>query len=859
MGKSTFKKLFLSLVLGFFVSLVLTLPITVYADPVNFEPVTEAQFVFGGQILRLDSPAIKVNKLIYIPLRDFKDLFRFKMFENPKSSRLELTRLTDGLFVSFKQNSDVALLKQNSAVPMQAPMYFLRNTYYVPAKSFFELMGFDLESDSNIYRVFVKVNQINLTPDSIEIKGLAPFANQVTPLEKGQGFMVRIEGASWSGAAPQVEASHPLIKEVLVQAWMEDQKKKGIQVIVYGKTPLKYVVINEETENAVLIAISKDHYYANNFLTPAAVTQNQPVEQVDPPTPLLVKKQMIEKENRPVIKVTTTGEQTFPSLNALWLPDLTGNTGLAFMIKGEKMTKPVYEVKNQVVYLEAKSFLSPVNYRMEVQPDQKTINIIRVGTIEETVITFDLVNNRLNKKYVLLSPPYQKNGKWYLPVVDTCRHLGLGGRYEKNTNTVFINPRVKEVYVENVNGQKKVVIVATDTIFDQKVYESEKKDKLIIDLPHTHLDVPSNLLPFDDPSISKIRIGQFEADTVRVVIELKAPLTYGLGSKPSGRALEIGFANWITDIKWEATPDNLTVKIKATAPLKYSQNYYKNPDRFIMEFQEAVLKTQPLQIVGQFGLQQIRSSQFSYAPLTSRIVFDLDKYQALKVTEANGGKELTVLFTAKSIPETPVSPTHETTLSVYGGSPFNPTLYSLLKGKKIVVSAGHGGTDPGSIFGGTEEKVFTLQVSNKLKELLLKVGAIPLMAREDDQFVSMEDRCRFANGNAADALVDVHFNSFIKEEISGTETYYYKNKDYPLAQKVHQEILKIFNRQDKGLKKAQMYTLNHTQMPGVLVEPLYLSNKDELNLIKEDINQEKLARAILEGLNEYFKNPVVAQ
>jgi N-acetylmuramoyl-L-alanine amidase len=496
---------------------------------------------------------------------------------------------------------------------------------------------------------------------------------------------------------------------------------------------------------------------------------------------------------------------------------------------------------------------------MEVQPDQKTINIIRVGTIEETVITFDLTNSRLNKKYMLLSPPYQKNGKWYLPVVDTCRHLGLGGRYEKNTNTVFINPRVKEVYVESVNGQKKIVIVATDTIFDQKVYENEKKDQLIIDLPHTHLDVPSKLLPFDDPSISQIRLGQFEADTVRVMISLKAPLTYGLGSKPSGRALEIGFANWITDIKWEATPDSLAVKIKATAPLKYSQNYFKNPDRFILEFQEAVLKTQPLQLVGQFGLQQIRASQFSYAPLTSRIVFDLEKYQPLKVTEGDGGKELTILFTLKTAPETtPTSP--ETVLSVFGGSPFNPSGYNALKGKKIVVSAGHGGTDPGSIFGGTEEKVFTLQTSNKLKELLIKVGAIPLMAREDDQFVSMEDRCRFANGNAADALVDIHFNSFIKEEISGTETYYYKNKDYPLAQKIHQEILKIFNRQDKGLKKAQMYTLNHTQMPGVLVEPLYLSNKDELNLIKETVNQEKLARAILDGLNEYFKNPgVVAQ
>jgi len=130
-------------------------------------------------------------------------------------------------------------------------------------------------------------------------------------------------------------------------------------------------------------------------------------------------------------------------------------------------------------------------------------------------------------------------------------------------------------------------------------------------------------------------------------------------------------------------------------------------------------------------------------------------------------------------------------------------------------------------------------------------GALPLLCREDDRNVSLDDQAEFAIRNNADILISVHFNAFTDESVGGAETYFYKDIDYALSKAVHEEIVRTTGVKNKGLKKAQMHNLNHTTMPGTLIEPAFISNRREEMLIKSDIYQWKLAKAIYRGIENY--------
>src|SRR5512140_1483715 len=95
--------------------------------------------------------------------------------------------------------------------------------------------------------------------------------------------------------------------------------------------------------------------------------------------------------------------------------------------------------------------------------------------------------------------------------------------------------------------------------------------------------------------------------------------------------------------------------------------------------------------------------------------------------------------------------------------------------KTIVIDPGHGGKDPGARGQrGTEEKDITLNVALKLRDLLSRQRGIRvLMTRERDEFVELEDRAKFANGQEADLFVSIHVNSHPQRSVKGIEVYHF--------------------------------------------------------------------------------------
>ena len=81
--------------------------------------------------------------------------------------------------------------------------------------------------------------------------------------------------------------------------------------------------------------------------------------------------------------------------------------------------------------------------------------------------------------------------------------------------------------------------------------------------------------------------------------------------------------------------------------------------------------------------------------------------------------------------------------------------------KKVVIDAGHGGSDPGAIgVDNYNEKDATLSISKKVVELLKKQGLEVKLTRDSDKYISLQERCNIANNYGADCFVAIHCNAF---------------------------------------------------------------------------------------------------
>jgi N-acetylmuramoyl-L-alanine amidase len=215
----------------------------------------------------------------------------------------------------------------------------------------------------------------------------------------------------------------------------------------------------------------------------------------------------------------------------------------------------------------------------------------------------------------------------------------------------------------------------------------------------------------------------------------------------------------------------------------------------------------------------------------------------------------------------------------------------------IVIDPGHGGKDPGARgYQGTEEKDITLKVALKLRDLLRQQrGVRVLMTRERDEFVELEDRAKFANGQEADLFVSIHVNSHPQRSVKGLEIYHFgeakdqralevaaRENGTPLnstgvgweylvadlltAKKIEaslelawtakEAMVTNLNGQytlvDHGVKTAPFYVLRFTSMPSILAEIAYISNSAEEDLLRTTRFTTRVAEALMEGITSFL-------
>jgi N-acetylmuramoyl-L-alanine amidase len=178
-----------------------------------------------------------------------------------------------------------------------------------------------------------------------------------------------------------------------------------------------------------------------------------------------------------------------------------------------------------------------------------------------------------------------------------------------------------------------------------------------------------------------------------------------------------------------------------------------------------------------------------------------------------------------------------------------------LHGKVIVIDPGHGGVDLGAVSSnGIAEKHLTLSTAKKIAYLLNAAGATVYLTRDKDRTVGIRDIVDFANKAKADIFISIHYNYSSLKKASGTETYYYNRRSRDLALALHTSLIHGIRRRDRGLRRMTYYTIHHTNMPAVLVEPLYISNAEEAKLASSPGFQAEIARDIVKGVKAYFRS-----
>lgn len=215
--------------------------------------------------------------------------------------------------------------------------------------------------------------------------------------------------------------------------------------------------------------------------------------------------------------------------------------------------------------------------------------------------------------------------------------------------------------------------------------------------------------------------------------------------------------------------------------------------------------------------------------------------------------------------------------------------------RRVVLDAGHGGSDPGATATSLMEKEITLDIGRRLQKKLEADGFEVLSTRDADRTIALNERARVANESRSDIFVSIHVNALVKHTASrGIETYYLgptndpsltklaaaentvsgysmadmrklldgiyadarRDESHQLASVVQQRLFSTLREIDPalenwGVKRAPFIVLVATEMPAILAEVGCISNQKEVAMLARPEYRQKIADALFEGIRAY--------
>lgn len=350
----------------------------------------------------------------------------------------------------------------------------------------------------------------------------------------------------------------------------------------------------------------------------------------------------------------------------------------------------------------------------------------------------------------------------------------------------------------------------------------------------------------------------------------------------------------VKDVRLWAGPDGTRLVFDLSEPAEHNVLTLDNPDRVVVDIPAATLESERVLPEGQGFVKQLRAAAQPNGDL--RVVVDLTgpaqpKTFTVGPQQSYGHRLVLDLTPGKG------------TVAAAPSPPSVVKAAADAHGRDIIIAidAGHGGVDPGSVGKrGTYEKHVTLAIAKRLKDRIdREPGMRAILTRDNDMFVEHRERIARARRQRADMFVSVHADSYTNRSVAGSSVYVLSargasdesarwladrenaadliggvkldDKDSVLAsvlldlsqgasmsasvdaaELVMQELYKIGNITNRGVKHAGFLVLKSPDIPSMLVETAFISNPTEEARLLDPKHQQKLAEAIHQGVRAYF-------
>lgn len=374
--------------------------------------------------------------------------------------------------------------------------------------------------------------------------------------------------------------------------------------------------------------------------------------------------------------------------------------------------------------------------------------------------------------------------------------------------------------------------------------------RMVVDIQQATLVTSAGEWEVSSGPVRRFRVSQFQPDVVRIVLELAQPiqprivtsldLTRSLLEADPGKAqppppgdmdLVLDVYSRITGVSVQPIgPQGAAVVVQATAPIEPRTFYLRNPGRLVLDLPGAVVdpgldREQLEQTAGVGPAVSVRVGQF--LPRSARVVVELRQPVGYR------------LFSADS---------RQTLVLALGDRP--------LTGRTVAIDAGHGGHDPGAIgASGTPEKVYNLDIAQRLATLLESVGVEVSMTRRTDVYIGLDDRVAAAVRAGADVFISVHNNASPSRQAVGTEVFYSPNgpASQRLAELLYESLLDKLDRPARGVRmRRDLRVLRLAPMPAALVEVAFVDNAEDEARLRDPSFRQQAAEAMFAAIVSFL-------
>ncbi len=415
-----------------------------------------------------------------------------------------------------------------------------------------------------------------------------------------------------------------------------------------------------------------------------------------------------------------------------------------------------------------------------------------------------------------------------------------------------------------------------------RIYFDIDNAKLSRELLHTPIEVPSG------GYLKTVRVAQNRPDVVRIVLEVAQVKDYSVFelANPDRLVVDVYGPNAKTELAHAKSP-NSAVPTTTTSPAAASSlNADDNDSSAPLSASKNAPRRDPFSNDGNAkpAANSARSAEAANRAASTSAKDGAAAKETVSAKENTSVKDTIAELGPASIPEPTLAGEHSLTRALG------------LKTSRIVIDAGHGGHDTGTIGpSGLMEKDLSLDVARRLGKLILDrvPSADVIYTRDDDSYVSLEKRTAIANAEKADLFLSIHANSSDDHSVTGVETYYLNfnastsalavaARENALAQgSVHdlQDLVKKIadnekieesrdlaakiqdslsmhmpnqSKRDRGVRKAPFVVLIGANMPSVLAEVSFLSNPEDEQWLKKPDNRQQISEGLFQGVESYL-------